>query len=296
MIDLGRLEKPKSVGQKTVARCPACAEQGGDRSCNHLVIYDDGRFGCVANAGDKAHRSRIIELAGSNEPRPVCKAVFQRLPVRGNPAFPLLEKPTVGELARIQALRGFPLFAGLQLAVNAGHLFCADMPDAGESVRVWLITDSSKRNAQARRMDGRLWSGIEAKAKTLRGSEASWPIGAADIGDRPAVALCEGGPDFLSAYFIAWWHGRHNEVAPVAILGAGQRISAEALTNFKGKDVYLFPHQDAAGAKAQATWAKQLTEAGTRSVRKFDCSPDKDLNDLVARCAQEMGESDDCCN
>jgi hypothetical protein len=58
------LKKLKQRGNKTVAQCPACAEDGGDKHGQHLVIYADGRFGCVANPGDRAHRRRIAELAG----------------------------------------------------------------------------------------------------------------------------------------------------------------------------------------------------------------------------------------
>jgi hypothetical protein len=202
--------------------------------------------------------------------------------------MPDLDRPTIKELSTIQLNRGLPLFAGLEMASKAGHLFCADMPDGEDTVRVWIITDSARRNAQARRMDGRLWGSIDAKAKTLRGSEASWPIGAAEIGDKPLVAMCEGGPDFLTAYFLAWWHGRSAEVAPVAMLGAGQRIHAEALPLFKGKRVHIFPHQDDAGKRARGVWTEQLHCAGAASVHNFDCSPDKDLNELIARCARNM--------
>jgi hypothetical protein len=65
-------------------------------------------------------------------------------------------------------------------------------------------------------MDGRLWVGNSAKAKTLKGAKAAWPIGAAEIGVKPSVALCEGRSDFLTAYFLAWWHGHLADVAPGA--------------------------------------------------------------------------------
>ena len=53
-----------------VAQCPACAGDGHDQTGrNHLVIYPDGKFGCVANAEDKSHRKRIIELVGDKGPR-----------------------------------------------------------------------------------------------------------------------------------------------------------------------------------------------------------------------------------
>ena len=44
-------------------QCPACAEEGRDNSGNHLIVFEDGRFGCVVNPEDSEHRSRIFALA-----------------------------------------------------------------------------------------------------------------------------------------------------------------------------------------------------------------------------------------
>lgn len=51
-----------------IARCPACAAIGRDRTGNHLKVAPDGRFACVVFPGDapesKKHRSEIYRLAG----------------------------------------------------------------------------------------------------------------------------------------------------------------------------------------------------------------------------------------
>lgn len=49
---------------KTTAQCPACAADGGDAKGEHLVIFRDGKFGCVASPKDKAHNRKILELVG----------------------------------------------------------------------------------------------------------------------------------------------------------------------------------------------------------------------------------------
>lgn len=56
----------RKIGQKMVGQCPACAEVGGDKQRNHLVIQADGRFGCVIHPGisGKEHRQRIFQLIG----------------------------------------------------------------------------------------------------------------------------------------------------------------------------------------------------------------------------------------
>ena len=63
-LDLTKLENVKTANGKTTARCPACKESGNDTTGEHLVIYPDGRFGCVVNEGNSEHRKRIYELVG----------------------------------------------------------------------------------------------------------------------------------------------------------------------------------------------------------------------------------------
>ena len=64
-LDLDRLEDARENRRgDIIARCPACAASGGDRNCNHLIIYQDGKFGCVACPGDHEHRQEIFRLVG----------------------------------------------------------------------------------------------------------------------------------------------------------------------------------------------------------------------------------------
>lgn len=64
-LSLEKLEELRHVGQcEYQARCPACAEEGGDRKAEHLRVFANGKFGCCANPKDKDHRQRITELAG----------------------------------------------------------------------------------------------------------------------------------------------------------------------------------------------------------------------------------------
>ena len=63
-LDRAKLENVVQLDGKITARCPACKEDGGDNTGNHLVVYPDGRFGCVVNAGCGEHRGRIYRLVG----------------------------------------------------------------------------------------------------------------------------------------------------------------------------------------------------------------------------------------
>jgi hypothetical protein len=70
-LDVTKLEKARSRGNKTVARCPACAENKADQKGEHLIVNANGSFGCVLYPGaspeSKAHRRRIFALCGIKE-------------------------------------------------------------------------------------------------------------------------------------------------------------------------------------------------------------------------------------
>ncbi len=115
----------------------------------------------------------------------------------------------------------------------------------------WIVTDDEAVNAQARRLDGEPWERIGAKAQTLPGCWASWPIGAKTGANYPAFIFCEGGPDLLAALHFIHAHSGGGEALffPVAMLGASQRIHPDALPIFTGKRVRIMPHLDAAGRR-----------------------------------------------
>ena len=67
-IDQSKLKKlVRKADGKVTAQCPACAADGGDAKGEHLVLFKDGRFGCVLYEKDKEHNRKILKLAGSDE-------------------------------------------------------------------------------------------------------------------------------------------------------------------------------------------------------------------------------------
>jgi hypothetical protein len=293
MLDLAKLENVRHRGGKIEARCPACAEQGADRTGNHLFIADDGKFGCILFSGPAGddHRKRIFALVGDGEAtaqaRPVLIAPKKPKP-KASPIIPPLRPLNCTEMTTIAHLRGWSAFAGLQMLTDRGLLWYGDVPDDGRTWPAWVITDASHRNAQARRLDGGLWHGIgDAKAKTLPGCDPSWSIGCPEIGDHALVLLCEGQPDFCAALLVAWWEGV--SVAPVCMTGAGNSIHADALPHFAGTHIRIAVHADEAGRKAGERWATQLYSAGAERVDSFnfaglakaDGQPVKDLADFA---------------
>jgi hypothetical protein len=206
------------------------------------------------------------------------------------PSFPEFRKGKAADLRHLAALRNVSIEA-VSLAQARGLLWFATV----KGYDAWIVTDSERLNAQARRMDGRYWEDIQAKAWTLPGSWAAWPIGIKEAQPFPAIALCEGGPDLLAACHFITCEAREADCAPVALFGAAQRIHADALPLFAGKAVRIFGHADEEGRAGVVRWANQLEAVGA-GVDAFDFNklrdneeiPVKDLNDCTSICADDF--------
>jgi hypothetical protein len=193
-------------------------------------------------------------------------------------------------MARLAILRNLS-FEGLQLSSERGLLWFATL----KGFDAWIVTDSERVNAQARRMDGKPWRHIGAKAWTLPGSWASWPVGIREARQFDCIALVEGGPDLLAAFHFIASEGREKDSAPVAMLGASQRVHEQALRFFAAKCVRIFGHDDDEGRRAVNVWAAQLESVGAElsafdcgGLRKADGTPVKDLNDCTSIHADDF--------
>jgi hypothetical protein len=161
--------------------------------------------------------------------------------------------------------------------------------------RSWVLTDGSKRIAEARRLDGQNypeWENVgERKAHTIKGSEKSWALGAELLhrhADVRAIMLVEGGPDYLAA--LHWIYSfQRTDILPVAMLGKAG-MHPDALQLLKGRRMRIYPHNDpdGGGLKAASQWAAQLRHVGCEvDLFQFDGlyrtngQPVKDLNDLT---------------
>ena len=229
----------------------------------------------------------FIALAGGEAVTPTARPIVAREARQWErPKYPDFAKGNGVDLKRLARLRNLSI-EGLQLASERGLLWFAVL----RGFDAWLVCDSERVNAQARRMDGGTWEHINgAKAWTLPGSRAAWPIGAREAGAFRSVALVEGGPDLLTACHFIAVEGRERRIAPVAMLGASPSIRAAALPLFCGKRVRIFGHLDANGAGQRATrrWASQLKQSGAMvdafsfaGLWQVDGSPVGDLNDLA---------------
>jgi hypothetical protein len=287
-------------------RCPF----HDDDSASFSVSPDGLLWNCFAGCGggdavDFLQRVRRLSRADAcREFLRLARGGFGSAP-HGNQFSPPLQRfprrvqlggATPGDKTHWQALatlRNLSLEA-VALAVQRGLLLFGTHKEQA----AWFVTDSTRRNAQARRMDGQLWPEIgNKKAWTLSGSRAAWPLGVNEAAQFPYLALCEGGPDLLAAFHFTHCEGREADCSAVAMLGASLDIHPGALSLFAGKRVRVFRHADPGGAGSQAVerWAAQLTNAGADidafnfvGLRKVDGSPLKDLNDATSVCAHDF--------
>jgi len=168
----------------------------------------------------------------------------------------------------------------LRAAADAGWLaFC----ELGHRP-AWVLRSECGRVVQARRLDGQTWqrAGHEFKAWSLPGSLASVPLGFATLSDDGrAVAIAEGGPDWLSLWQLLHEQERA-DCAVLGLLGASVKLAAPVLSALRGRRVRLFAHADGAGRAAAAEWSLQLRDAGC-IVDAFDFGAFgvKDANDFV---------------
>jgi|TARA_B100001971_G_scaffold209617_1_gene233526 hypothetical protein len=225
---------------------------------------------------------KIAGYAGGDAttPRPA-RIVSHRKRVK--PKLPVFHESTE-EKSRLAELRNVSPNA-IDLCIERGLIRFG----VWKGMQAWFVVDQSKRNAQVRRLDGKPWDQINAKAWTLPKSEASWPIGLKESEPYPIVLLVEGGPDLLAAAHFAWCEDRGNDTAFVAMLGASQRLKSDALTALSGKRVRIFSHDDKSGYSSTQRWANQL--------RNVDAVVDAvSFVGLIQTDGSDVGDLNDLCN
>ncbi len=147
------------------AQCPVCAASGGDSRGQHLRVFPDGRFACVAHAGDALHRKQIWAIAGDkSEDRPWVRPLSSSRPPPRNQACleeieslrdRILDKPWTIEAieaaspVRVSSSWSDQVAAVLRLFEPGDVVWIGGLGDSGQAwharhfraVREWLRDD-----------------------------------------------------------------------------------------------------------------------------------------------------------
>lgn len=77
-LDLNKIANLRPFQDGYRGACPACREDGSDRSGDHLLIRKNGKFGCAVFPGNHEHRQRIKQLVGLPNPRQLARRSSKR--------------------------------------------------------------------------------------------------------------------------------------------------------------------------------------------------------------------------
>jgi hypothetical protein len=273
--DLGLPGEPGKI-----CRSPFPAgHKNGDANPSFSVFADGARWkdfstgesGSVLDLITKARGCDVAEAIRFVEDRLGIPRSEHKPDAAKKPQIPPLRRGTESELRELAERRGFNTEA-LRLAERRGFLWFTTF--WGHSA--WCITDARRALYEFRRLDGHKWPAYgrlpERKCHCL-GAGKHWPIGTMESEPFAKVACVEGAPDFLAAFHFLLIEGKEQAVVPVGILGASNHaLAPEALAQFKGKVVCLYPHVDDAGRTAARAWARQLNQAAASRVTAFDLS------------------------
>jgi hypothetical protein len=198
-----------------------------------------------------------------------------------------LRSPDDDDIARIINSRRWPESAalGLKHATDLRLLFRSD-GYCGSAI--YVVTDSSRRSAKIRRLDGcEIHPG--RKTTSMPGSSSRWPLGTASVVRGDDVILVEGETDQLAMFSLIAIYARASLARTIVIsLSAGTGVHDEALHRIKlwARLVTVIADEDEAGRAAVVRWTEQLTDAGVsvRTASVADVAEDvKDVSDLLSK-------------
>jgi len=186
--------------------------------------------------------------------------------------LPPLAVPGDDVVANIRKIRELPSDIGVREAIDRKILWYAQSPLYPDiRTPIWVMTDTFRVNAQARRLDGKNWS-FANKPKSVvltppNGKDINWPIGCGSLEDENLVILVEGEGDLLAAIELAFMVTSKNakNIGFCFLTGTSRSISERAVNRLKGRRVRIVPHADTdlnRGAKAGEKWLNQLKTAG----------------------------------
>jgi hypothetical protein len=290
-LDFSRLENVRERGNRIISRCPACAEIGGDKQHDNLMVFESGLFACAAYQGDREHSSRILQLAGAKTdwrpdapPSPKRERVgaddLELKKARKRALWPAMRPLVRSEVDAVAKLRSLPVGA-VVAACRMGFLLAGEVD--GHSC--WIIRE--RAFAQASRFDGGklpVYNGDPVRKKNLPGSTGEF-IGRYRLGgDGVRVLMVEGVVGLLEAL------AAHDIADPVdgwCIVAATSAVAKfekdrDMLERLSGRQVRILADPGAAGEKGAGSWLIELERVGCTVDARMLPDGIKDLGPLVA--------------
>jgi putative DNA primase/helicase len=269
------LENVHSVNGKTVARCPACAEDGHDKAGDHLVIDAAGRFGCVKYPGPSGadHRRRIFALVGEKPSRP--------------------QAPRKTSQKAVKRVEGWAdMQSAAEACTPAGHRLADvyEYPKGGEAfAAVARYENGAGKTFRQFHISGGAWTaGKPAEA---------WPLFLVDGIGPGTVYICEGEKKTLAGLGIG--------LNVTTSAGGSGGANGSDWRPLAGRDVCILPDNDTPGEKYAATVAGILLGLGCTVrilrlpglpaagdlVEYLEANPNADAAQIEAMAAQVAPEA-----
>lgn len=281
--------------RKQLWRCHGKCQTGG--SVLDLVIAMDGAENALAAAEILEGRSLTEEEKTRPKPQRLASLSFVDERSEAREAMPLprmfraeqLKLPPQHYFEVIARARGLH-WTGIKMAHDAGCLrFCqAQWRADGDKFNCYAVLDVEHPcNVQFRRMDVNPDTGKalpfwrDTKVMGWKGNQGNWPVGI-DVAlnhKSATILLVEGTGDFLAGWDI---RNQGHDVIPVALFGASNSISPQALPFFERREVILVQQHDPAAEVACQRWQQQLTQAHAKHRTWLVPEDGADLNNFVS--------------
>lgn len=286
-LDVSQLQKVKRRGDKITAQCPACAEAGADKRGDHLAVFADGRFACIAFQGDHEHRRRIFELVGMLDDAPPFASAPTPAPAKAKPAEPIdwqadgaRLKRDASALERLARWRGWSVEFATALVqagvigMHEGRIDFRVVDDRGVVIGRHVFQ----------------WPEVIGGPKAWYAPGKNWPllIGAETLAGVMEVHIVESQWDALAMLHAKGWTGGPLKAPFVATRGTSINPALRELLQGVPA-VTLWMQRDAPKAEGQAppseAWLQRVLDLlpdSVTTVRRVD-TPEgaKDWNDVL---------------
>jgi hypothetical protein len=275
-LNLSTLDRVRERGDKTISRCPLCAEEGHDRSGDHLAIIGDF-VTCIKDPDHGFEVKKMIQGDWEPDLEIYKSQITPKAATEARPSYKFWSETHDGnrdELEELRSLRNLPVSDGLDIAQRCGVLTFG----TNRGMPAWAIRRGDDL-LEWRRMDGQPWEhGGKSDSWCRRPGAKKSMVGAHLLGDYRNVLMVEGGPDIAAGFIALELEDAIADWGIVGLVGSNP-LEPEDVALLAGRRIRIAAH-DEHDFKAARTWAGQLQAAGC-TVEPLDLEG-MDLDEWIA--------------